>query len=43
MILGGIDMKKGLLKKLTAVAAVAAITISMIGCGSSKQTGIFLF
>lgn len=40
MILGGIDMKKGLLKKLTAVAAVAAITISMIGCGSSKQTGM---
>lgn len=33
-------MKKGLLKKLTAVAAVAAITISMIGCGSSKQVGL---
>ena len=30
-------MKKGLLKKLTAVAAVAAIAISMVGCGCSQN------
>ena len=31
-------MKKGFLKKLTVVAAVAAMAISMIGCGATKQS-----
>ena len=31
-------MKKGLLKKLTAVAAVATIAISMIGCGAANTS-----
>ena len=32
-------MKKGLLKKLIAIVAVATIAIGMVGCGSSKAEG----
>ena len=34
----GLIMKKGFLKKLTAVAAVATIAISMIGCGAANTS-----
>ena len=30
-------MKNGIIKKLVAVAAVATIAISMVGCGSSAK------
>lgn len=33
-------MKKGFLKKLTVVAAVATMAISMIGCGATKQSAL---